>query len=105
VKAIILSVKQDCQVQEANMTFPSDVSLLVKLGGLAKKVISYIVSKIPKPKDIVVTVNFKEIKAKTRTHLFSSKRPTEEREKYFQGRYLTVVEEAGKVYLINLTAV
>lgn len=69
----------DSTVQEANIAYPSDASLMTKLAGLAKKVIDYLAKKtrgfLPKGLDI----DIKAVKKKAREYFFLPKNTTIEK--------------------------
>jgi len=69
----------DSTVQEANMAYPSDVHLLVKLGIMAKKIWGYLTKKIVNLQLEPITVNLKEIKAKARACFFNKSQDIEEK--------------------------
>jgi transposase, IS5 family len=61
----------DSTVQEANMTYPSDASLLVKLGCLTKKVVAYCNRHVEYFCENPLGIDFKAIKSKARAYFFS----------------------------------
>ena len=61
----------DSTVQEANMSYPADASLLVKLSGLAKKVTAYLGKNVDYFRKHPISIDFKEIKSRARAYFFS----------------------------------
>lgn len=61
----------DSTVQEANMSYPSDATLLVKLGCLAKKVAFYCNEHVVSFRRKGIMIDFKGIKSRARAYFFS----------------------------------
>ena len=95
----------DSTVQEANMTYPSDGKLLVKLSMMCKKVIDYIKTNnftVPHAfKDI--TVNLKRIKEKAKEYFFIANNKAKEiKHEAFKQLYEIVYSQLiNKIKLLN----
>lgn len=77
----------DSTVQEANMTYPTDATLLTKLGGMAKKISVFF-------KRIIPDVDIKKIKKISKEYFFMKKNVVIEKKKeVFKKLYNTVKEE------------
>jgi hypothetical protein len=63
----------DSTVQEANIAYPSDASLMSKLGGIAMKVVNFLREKSPRSVPVACLVNLKVIKEKAREYFFLAK--------------------------------
>lgn len=84
----------DSTVQEANMAYPADASLMTKLCGLGKKVLEYIKEKgqILLPENI--KIDMKGIKEKARSYFFLAKNAAiEKRREIFQELFQKVKQE------------
>jgi hypothetical protein len=68
----------DSTVQEANMHYPTDSSLLCKLGSMAKRVAEYLNEQLPVFKIKPMSVNLKGIKSVARRYFFMKKNSTKE---------------------------
>lgn len=68
----------DSTIQEANMTYPNDSSLLCKLGNIAKRVAGYLNEKLFEFKIKPMEVNIKGIKSMARRYFFLKKNATQE---------------------------
>lgn len=64
----------DSTVQEANMAYPSDATLMYKLAQKADKVINYIKKELPTKLSEKFSLNMKNIKALSKQYLFLPKR-------------------------------
>jgi transposase, IS5 family len=63
----------DSTVQEANISYPSDASLLTKLAGLGKKLVDFVKEKLPRHLSKGLEVNMKDVKEKVRNYFFLPK--------------------------------
>lgn len=63
----------DSTVQEANISYPSDASLMTKLGSMCKKFIEFMSKKSPLSKAQEIYVDLKNIKTKAREYFFLAK--------------------------------
>lgn len=89
----------DSTVQEANMAYPSDASIMCKLAGLGRKLTDYLCSKYPKLQD--VQVDLKEVKEKARAYFFLAKnKAIEIRRDIFKKLHMTVKQQMRPV--VNL---
>jgi hypothetical protein len=64
----------DSTVQEANITYPSDAHLMVKLTLLAGKVWTYLKENLSYFADFTPTVDVKAVKAKAKAHFFDARK-------------------------------
>jgi hypothetical protein len=63
----------DSTVQNANMAYPSDANLLVKMSGLCGKIRSFVAKHLPFSESLeVIKTRMKEIKATAKEYLFTS---------------------------------
>jgi len=95
----------DSTAQEANMAYPSDASLLSKLGTMSKKVISYFKEKKDKAVENI-DVNIKEIKKKAAAYFFMAKNTAiEKKQAAFKALYEVVKAEVEPIidYCKSLT--
>ena len=60
----------DSTVQEANISYPSDVSLMTKLAGISKKLIDYVKGRLPLQLTKGLNVDIKSIKKQARDYFF-----------------------------------
>jgi transposase, IS5 family len=63
----------DSTVQEANISYPSDASLMTKLAGLGKKLVDFVKEKLPRHLSKGLEVNMKAVKEKVRDYFFLPK--------------------------------
>jgi IS5 family transposase len=63
----------DSTVQEANVSYPSDASLMTKLAGLGKKLVGFVKEKLPRRMTDGLDVNMKAIKETARDYFFLAK--------------------------------
>ena len=90
----------DSTVQEANMAYPSDVSLLTKLGVMAKKTWSYLTKKITILQLEPISINLAEIKAKARACFFNKSKDVEEKNKLLHELWISVFRNVSPVLKI-----
>ncbi|NQY42544.1 MAG: transposase [Legionellales bacterium] len=84
----------DSTIQEANMMYPNDSTLLCKLGYMCKKVSEYLNKNIYVFKHKPMEVNIKRIRSFARQYWFLSKKTDpEEKKKVFEKLYNCVYEE------------
>ena len=63
----------DSTVQNANMAYPSDANLLVKMSGLCGKIRNFLAKHVPFPESLEkIKTRMKEIKATAKEYLFTS---------------------------------
>ncbi|MBA8667540.1 transposase [Holosporaceae bacterium 'Namur'] len=84
----------DSTVQKANIAYPSDVNLMVKLAEKANKVWKYMKSSISFYADWDIKVDVKNIKSKARRCFFSK---IEDKHKVLQELWHSAYNEVGKV--------
>mgnify|MGYP001609911145 CR=1 FL=1 len=90
----------DSTVQEANMAYPSDAHLLVKLAMMAKKVINYLQKKRTKISDLTegIYVDVKAVKKIAKDYFFMAKNVSKEvKQKAFKKLYQAVEKEVTSV--------
>jgi hypothetical protein len=63
----------DSTVQEANVSYPSDASLMTKLAGLGKKLVDFVKEKLPRSLTEGLSVNMKAVKERARDYFFLPK--------------------------------
>jgi IS5 family transposase len=63
----------DSTVQEANIAYPSDASLITKFSGLGKKVVDYLKGKAQQYSDKIPTIDIAQIKKKALKYFFAAK--------------------------------
>ena len=63
----------DSTVQEANIAYPSDASLMTKLAGMSKKLVNFATEKLPQLVPEGLEVNIKTVKQKAREYFFLPK--------------------------------
>ena len=86
----------DSTIQEANMAYPTDSTLLCKLGQICKKVSRYLNENMDVFKHKPMEVNIKRIKSFARKYWFLSKTTSaEEKNKIFEELYNCVNEEVS----------
>lgn len=68
----------DSTVQEANITYPSDAHLLVKLTLLAGKVWTYLKENVSFFADLAPTIDVKAVKAQAKAYFFSARKDREQ---------------------------
>ncbi len=83
----------DSTIQQANMTYPSDSSLLCKLGKIAKRVAGYLNEKLFEFKIKPMEVNLKGIKSIARRYFFLKKDATQEEKNYQLNKLLDYVSK------------
>lgn len=90
----------DSTVQEANMAYPSDVSLLTKVGMKTKKVWSYLTKKIPNFQLEPINICVKEIKEKARACFFNRSSDPEEKNNKLHDLWMSVFSQVSPVLKI-----
>ena len=90
----------DSTVQEANMTYPSDVHLLTKLGIMAKKVWKYLIPKSSTFQLSPITVNLKEIKAKARACFFNKLQDIEKKNELLHELWMSAFKQVSPILKI-----
>ncbi len=90
----------DSTVQEANMSYPSDISLLTKVGMMAKKVWGYLTKKIPNFQLEPITISVKEIKEKARACYFNRSSNPEEKNNKLHDLWMSVFDQVSPVLKI-----
>ena len=87
----------DSTVQEANMSYPSDMNLLGKLAAKAKRVTDYVINKSGVLKEALPSVDLKKIKSQVRTIFFKKKNTPEERRVLQRTLWRTVCSEVKPI--------
>lgn len=87
----------DSTVQEANISYPSDMNLLGKLAAKAKQVADYVVKKSDVLKEIIPSINLKKIKSQVRAIFFKKKNTSEERRSLQRTLWSTVCSEVKPI--------
>ena len=92
----------DSTVQEANMAYPSDAHLLVKLGKMCGKVSGFLKTHFPKNTfsqvDNMPDIDLKKIARKSKEYFFMAKnRAREVRQKIFKSLFDTVTEQVTPI--------
>jgi transposase, IS5 family len=87
----------DSTVQEANMSYPSDMNLLGKLAAKAKQVADYVVKKSDVLKETLPSVDLKKIKSQVRNIFFKKKNTPEERRALQRTLWCTVCSEVKPI--------
>ena len=82
----------DSTIQEANMTYPSDVCLLKKLGHMANKTAKYLNAKLSEHVIAPLKVNMRDISAKARKCFFLSRKAPKEEKREKQLSLLEIVK-------------
>ena len=90
----------DSTIQEANMAYPSDVSLLTKVGAMTKKVWSYLTKLIPNFQLEPLSIDLKEIKAKARSCFFNKSKDPEEKNSKLHELWMSVFKQVSPVLKI-----
>lgn len=90
----------DSTVQEANMAYPSDISLLTKIGAMTKKVWKYLTKKIPNFQLEPIGINLKEIKSKARSCFFYKLADPEEKNNRLHELWMSVFKQVSPVLKI-----
>ena len=87
----------DSTVQEANMSYPSDMNLLGKLGSKAKQVADYVMKKSGVLKEAMPSVDLKKIKSQVRTIFFKKKSTPAQRRTLQRTLWRTVCSEVKPI--------
>lgn len=74
----------DSTIQQANIAYPSDAHLMVKMTLLVNKVWVYMKKNVSFFYDFIPTVDVKAVKAKARTYWFDNQKNTEKKQAAFQ---------------------
>ncbi len=90
----------DSTVQEANMSYPSDVSLLTKVGAMTKKVWNYLTQKIVNFQLDPIAIDLKAIKAKARACFFNKSKDPEEKNNALHELWMSVFTQVSPVLRI-----
>jgi hypothetical protein len=90
----------DSTIQEANMTFPSDASLLVKLSVMAGKVHRFLIKKFYNEES---NFDLKAVKSKARAYFFSLNKSLEEKKARFEALYWSAYFQIIKVTGLSFT--
>ena len=91
----------DSTVQEANMHYPTDSSLLCKLGGMAKRIAKYMNDTIYDFRHKAMEVDLKRIKTAARNLFFMKKTASKEDKSKGLQRLLNCVVEETKLVISN----
>jgi transposase, IS5 family len=91
----------DSSVQEANMAYPSDVNIMVKMGVKVKKIIDYLKGKADSLDNLPTKVNMKKIKALARKCFFmdKGKKSSEDKKSNMMNLWRVVVNEYSKLWV------
>jgi len=92
----------DSTIQEANLSYPSDANLLVKLSVMGSKVYKYLIKKFYNEKS---DFDLKGIKAKARAYFFSLNKKIEEKQMRFEALYWSAYFQIIKVTELSITTV
>lgn len=91
----------DSTVQEANIAYPSDASLMTKLTGMAKKVIDFLKAKRSHIVPVDIGVSMKIVKEKARAYFFMSKNSAmEKRRAVFKDLHRMVKQQLRPISVI-----
>ena len=90
----------DSTIQEANMAYPSDISLLTKVGAMTKKVWGYLIKKIPNFQLEPIAINLKEIKSKARSCFFNKSHDLEEKNNRLHELWMSVFKQVSPILKI-----
>lgn len=91
----------DSTIQEANITYPNDSSLLCKLGNIAKRVAGYLNEKLFEFKIKPMEVNLKGIKTMARRYFFLKKNATQEEKNDRLNMLLDYVHKEARLVINN----
>src|SRR5215831_3143928 len=95
----------DSTVQEANIAYPSDAHLMVKMTLLVHKVWTYMIQNISFFADFIPRVDVKVVKAKARAYLFRDRKEPEHAQTTFQELWheaFTQIHQVRKYFAIVL---
>ena len=95
----------DSTVQEANIAYPSDAQLMVKMTLLVNKVWTYMKGNISFFEDFIPSVDIKAVKAKAKAYFFRTKNDSEKASSTLQGLWheaFAQVTEITKYFKILL---
>jgi IS5 family transposase len=87
----------DSTVQAANIAYPSDAHLMVKMVLLVNKVWTYMKQNIPFFTDFIPSVDVKVIKAKARAYLFRDRQDAEQAQTMLQALWHEAFTQIGHV--------
>ena len=73
----------DATIQEANIAYPSDAHLMVKMTLLVNKVWTYMKKNVTFFADFIPTVDVKAVKAKARAYWFDNRKDAEKKKAVF----------------------
>jgi IS5 family transposase len=90
----------DSTIQEANIAYPSDISLLTKVGAMTKKVWCYLTKKIPNFQLEPIAINLKEIKSKARSCFFNKSKDPNEKNNRLHELWMSVFKQVSPVLKI-----
>lgn len=94
----------DSTIQEPNMAYPSDATMLVKISEIAEKVYNYIDQKVTGGANKIV-MKTKEIKGKAKEYFFSKQKDIETKKAVLIQLKALVVEQVTNVTQIFLTSI
>lgn len=96
---------QDSTVQEANMAYPADANIMVKLVGKAKKFVDWMLPHLGIfQQNFPGKIDFKACKSKLKEYFFSSTRgDIEKKKRIFNELYEVCCKELTKIQQIHLT--
>lgn len=92
----------DSTIQEANMSYPSDANLLIKLSVMASKVYKFLIKKFYNEES---DFDLKGIKAKARAYFFSLNKKIEVKKEKFEALYWSVYFQVIKVTELSFTKI
>jgi hypothetical protein len=88
----------DSTVQEANMAYPADATLMKKLGEKSHRVLAFLKEKVKKIVPPTLRIDIEQIRKKAQRYFFLSKNaPIEKRREIFEGYYELVKNELRPV--------
>lgn len=87
----------DSTIQEANMTYPSDANLMVKLGASAKKVSEYLNKKISYFQLTPLKFDITKIKSLARKYFFSPKAASEDKRSLLNDLWCEAYSQVTKI--------
>ena len=87
----------DSTVQEANIAYPSDAHLMVKMALLVNKVWTYMKQNISFFTDFIPSVDVKAVKAKARAYLFRDRQDAEQAQTMLQALWHEAFTQIGHV--------
>jgi transposase, IS5 family len=87
----------DSTIQEANIAYPSDAHLMVKMTLLVNKVWMYMKQNVSFFADFILTVDVKAVKAKARAYWFGDRKSAEQRQTAFEELWHESFTQIGHV--------